>query len=57
MKAERKMKRNELETLEKKYNDAVIRIKSIENTEISAKRDVDLMKAEMTSKDKELAYL
>lgn len=57
IKSDKKEKRSQLETLEKKYNDACIRIKRIENLELTAKRDIELMKQEVMSKDKEIAYL
>ena len=52
-----KSKKKELENIERKYNDAVTKLRELETRDIENKRNAELMKSDLTSKDKELEFL
>jgi hypothetical protein len=47
----------DLDNLERKYNDTIIKLREIETKEIELRRNNELIRSDLLSKDKELEYL
>ena len=54
---ERRDKKKELDDIEKKCNDVIIKLREAENKIYSLRREVDLKEEDLESKQKEIDYL